>query len=71
MNDLGLFIIGVAVFSVTLMAVLWTGYLTFAKAAEVDQARSTPKLTNHKPEAATTTGSDRMGQADRRSGGLN
>ena len=40
MTDLALFIVGVSVFTVTLMAVLWTGYLVLAKAEELDSARS-------------------------------
>ena len=40
MSDLALFIVGVSVFTVTVMAVLWTGYLIFANAAEADQAGS-------------------------------
>lgn len=37
MSDLALFIIGTAVFTVTLMAVLWTGYLVFASRFEDDR----------------------------------
>ena len=38
MSDVALFIIGVAVFTVTLMAVLWTGYLVVADRFEADLA---------------------------------
>ena len=38
MSELALFIIGVGVFTVTLMAVLWTGYIVFDNRFEADLA---------------------------------
>ena len=38
MSDVALFIIGVSVFTVTLMAVLWTGYLVAADRFDADLA---------------------------------
>jgi hypothetical protein len=41
MSELALFIVGVGVFTVTLMAVLWTGYLVFASGFDTDRAKAT------------------------------
>ena len=37
MSELALFIVGVGVFTVTLLAILWTGYLVFNTQFEADR----------------------------------
>ncbi|MGI9242792.1 MAG: hypothetical protein ACR2RV_18490 [Verrucomicrobiales bacterium] len=37
MSEIFLFIVGVGVFTVTLMAVLWTGYLVFSNNFDADR----------------------------------
>lgn len=41
MSELALFIVGTGVFTMTLMAVLWTGYLVFANRFDADRIETT------------------------------
>ena len=41
MSDVALFIVGTGVFTLTVMAVLWTGYLVFANRFDADRTATT------------------------------
>lgn len=61
MNDIAIFAVGVAVFTVTLLAVLWAGYLTFARAADAEQPGPDPSSRTGDPGPLLPTTRARLG----------